>query len=195
MKTAFVGAVMIGSLLLPVAYGQRGGAGMAPSRGATSGFGWRAPRPGVEWPAGRPGDFLLNNRFPVGFGGYTYGNLYPFWGGFDGYDDLHIIQTPPVVVVAMPPVPEPPPAPPPRANPVLHEYSWPAAGQSSAASFAIASKDGVVRFAAAVWFQNGMLLYKDPNGSDGRLDLAAVDGEATRRLNAERGLTLQIPIP
>ena len=58
----------------------------------------------------------------------------------------------------------------------------------------LASKDGVVRFAAAVWVQNGMLLYKDRNGSDGRLDLAAVDGEATHRLNEERGLTWQIPI-
>jgi len=103
--------------------------------------------------------------------------------------------TPPVIAVVAVPVPPPPPAPPPPpVQAVLREYSWPSASRTSAASFVIASNDGLVRYAVAVWIQDGALMYMDASGSAGRVDIRAVDREATSRLNSERGLSLQIPI-
>ena len=85
-------------------------------------------------------------------------------------------------------VPEPP-------KPLLHEYWWPSAAASSAATFAIVSKDGVVHLAAAVWIAAGTLRFTSPQGLSEGVPLEAIDREATRRLNSLSGLTLHLPAP
>jgi hypothetical protein len=196
VKTLVTVVFLAGCLLLPPVYGQRGGGGGAGHGGAP---GRSGPRPGVGRSSERFQDFELRSRFfngyggygngGYGYGGYGYGDLFGDDSG--GYPDMYPAQSSPPVVIMMPAIPIPPPPPP---SPVSHEYSWPGSAQSSGTTFAIASKDGSVRYAGSVWVSNGALQYTDPDGAEGRLDLGAVDRETTRRLNAERGLTLQIPV-
>jgi hypothetical protein len=101
-------------------------------------------------------------------------------------------QPQPVILVT-PPQPQPPP--PPAAEPVrpvIHEYRWPDSA-SAPAAFSVVAKDGTVRFALAVWIQDGTLHYVAKDGKQERLPLDAVDRAATRQLNAERRLHLWLP--
>jgi hypothetical protein len=197
VKSTIVSVLVIGTILLPAAHGQRGGGGMG--RGGVSG-GWMGGGHGGGFRS--PGFFGLSrgfNRFgngynQNGFGGYGFGDAGYFDSDFGGYADQGPMQAaPPAVVVVpmMPPPPPPPPPPPIRSS--IQEYSWPAANRSSAATFAIATKDGTVRYASSVWSQDGSLMFVSPEGQSGKLDLASIDVPATGRLNSERGLTLQIP--
>ena len=145
------------------------------------------------------GVFRPQKDFQNGLGGYGYGYGYGAgWSGLPDQGDMPLDTGFPAPVPPTPPVmalpPEPPPPPPPPARLVVHEYSWPAAERPSAATFALASKDGAVHFASAVWVQNGVLNYIDDHGSAGHMSIDSIDRENTRRLNAERALTLQIPV-
>jgi hypothetical protein len=72
----------------------------------------------------------------------------------------------------------------------MREYSWPGQPAHSATQFSIASKDGQVRRAVAVWVLNDGLHYAGGPGSPGgTLALDTIDMQLTRRLNAEAGLT------
>ena len=73
-------------------------------------------------------------------------------------------------------------------TPVIHEYAWPGAPAGSAAAFMIVLKDGQVRRAAAVWMLDDGLHYTGAGDAGGRLALAEIDMESTRKLNAEAGL-------
>jgi hypothetical protein len=101
----------------------------------------------------------------------------------------------PIAVVAPAPAPDPPPLKPDPVRPIRHEYSWPAPAreETAASAFLIVLADSTVRLAIAVWQQDGALHFLAPNGASGVIRLDAINREATRRLNAERGLTLPLP--
>jgi hypothetical protein len=96
-------------------------------------------------------------------------------------DPLPRELTPPQPPLPLPPLQRP-------VHSVIREYSWPNTGGNSTARFAIVSKDGQVRFAAAVWLQNGAVYFTDLNGNTVRADLNTVDMESTRKLNVQAGL-------
>jgi hypothetical protein len=133
--------------------------------------------------------------FPLGFGGYGFGGY-----GFGGYDYGYAPQGPSVVVVEPPPpaylpVPERPPE---TATLVIHEYQplSAAAAQASEADqpqFAIVLKNTTILSASAVIVQDGALHIVDADGAHQRVLLEAVDREATKRVNRERKLQLQLP--
>jgi hypothetical protein len=125
-------------------------------------------------------------------GGFGYG--LPFF--YDGYDSGAYGG---VVYVAPPPAAAPapvnPPAPP---QPVVHDYTKPGAPEpvgGTAAEFSIVGADGSVRLAIAAWVQGDVLYYVDPENSHWQMPLGAVNRSSTRRANAEKGLTLQLPAP
>jgi hypothetical protein len=153
----------------------------------------RPPRPGPMTPRfpprPRPANRLAAPIFPLGFGGY----------GFGGYDYDYVPQAPNVVVVEPPPpvyvpVPERPPE---TATMVIHEYQSPAAATQAPEGdqpvFAIVLKDSTILSATAVVVQNDALHIVDPDGGHQRVPMEAVDREATRRVNRERKLQLQLP--
>lgn len=134
--------------------------------------------------------------YPLGFGGYGF-------GGYD-YGDYGYAPQPPSVVVEPPPPPPPyailPERPPETAITVIHEYQLPsaAAAQASEADqpvFAIVLKNSTILSASAVIVQDGALHIVDPEGAHQRVSLDAVDREATKRVNRERKLQLQLPPP
>jgi hypothetical protein len=130
--------------------------------------------------------------YPLGFGGY----------GFGGYDYGYAPQGLSVVVVeppppAYPPVPERPPE---TATMVIHEYQPLSATavqppEGDQPLFAIVLKNSTTLSASAVVVQNGALHIVDPDGGHQRVLMEAVDREATKRVNQERKLQLQLPPP
>jgi hypothetical protein len=174
---------MIGLVLPCLATAQRGTAGAGRPAGVHPGIG-----------VGR-GQF-----FPFGFGGNRgFGRNTPAvwgapfgWGLSDNFSDNGAcsVEAPSVprefALPVEPPLPPPPPQPP--VHSVIREYSWPNTNGNSTARFAIVSKDGQVRFAAAVWFQNGTINFTDVNGNAIHADVNTVDMESTRKLNAQAGL-------
>jgi hypothetical protein len=159
------------------------------------GQGNRPPHPAPMAPGffGRPHPpHRFGPIFPLGFGGYGFGGY-----GFGGYD---YGQGPSVVVVEPPPpayvpVPERLPE---TATLVIHEYQPlpAAAAQASEADqpqFAIVLKNTTILSASAVIVQDGVLHIVDPDGGHQRVSLEAVDREATKRVNRERKLQLQLP--
>ena len=130
--------------------------------------------------------------YPLGFGGY----------GFGGYDYGYVPQAPSVVFVEPPPpayvpIPERPPE---TATMVIHEYQPLSAAttQSPEADqpvFAIVLKNSTMLSATAVVVQNDGLHIVDPDGGHQRVSLEAIDREATRRVNRDRKLQLQLPPP
>jgi hypothetical protein len=135
--------------------------------------------------------------FPLGFGGYGFGGY-----GFDGYDYGYAPQAPSVVVVEPPPPPPPyailPERAPETATTVIHEYQpLPAAAtqtpEGDQPQFAIVLKNSTILSASAVIVQDGALHIVDPDGAHQRVSLDAVDREATKRVNRERKLQLQLP--
>jgi hypothetical protein len=147
-----------------------------------------------------------NNRFGgQGFGSLNYGWGYGAngWGYPAFYSDYAWPatygdgnETPPSVVLVMPmPAPPelPPPPPPEPARPVIHEYAWPDAGGNPHATFSIASRDGVVRSAVAVWVQGSEVGFTAADGRTGRVTQAAIDCGATEKLNTQNKLRLSLP--
>lgn len=143
-------------------------------------------------------------RFRGHRAGHAYGAYSPWlwpgyaafspwsWPAFDGYyspADQYSQRMP--VSILTPPAPPPPPPDPPR--PVMHEYNWPAnIAREEARVFSLVATDSTVRFAVAVWFQDDALHYSTPDGTSGSLRPDEIDRNATRRLNAERGLRLPL---
>jgi hypothetical protein len=150
----------------------------------------RPPRPSPAAPRFSPGPRPANRIappiFPLGFGGY----------GFGGYDYGYVPQSPNVVVVEPPPpvyvpVPERPPE---RATMVIHEYQPPAAApEGDQPMFAIVLKNTTILSATAVIVQDDALHVVDADGGHQLVSMEAVDREATRRVNRERKLQLQLP--
>jgi hypothetical protein len=141
-------------------------------------------------PPPRPANRLRAPIFPLGFGGY----------GFGGYDYGYVPQPPNVVVIEAPPpvyapVPERPPE---TATMVIHEYQSPSAAatqgpEGDQPTFAIVLKNTTILSATAVIVQNDGLHIVDPDGGHQQVAMGAVDREATRRVNRERKLQLQLP--
>lgn len=101
----------------------------------------------------------------------------------------------PAFLMVPPPEPVLPPRPPTPVRPVLHEYQWPAppSPQPNPGTFLLVLTDSTVRRAIALWQQDGTLHFLFPDHTSGAVRLDAIDREATRRLNADRGLTLALP--
>ena len=115
----------------------------------------------------------------------------------DGYSPYS--PAPSVVVIEQPPayftLPQAPMEPP---KSEIYEYkngaedrTTPSEGDSPA--FAIVLRDGSVDSAIGVTLQENMLHYVQPEGGHRTIPLDAIDRQATRRLNRERGLDLQLP--
>lgn len=188
MKKLWIGAFVICGLV-PLAVAQRGGGGMGGGIGGGMGFrgGGLGHFAGNRWGRTSRGQWGQS-----GWGQSGYGGLYGFPAA---YNDTDADEQPPAVLVlpinVVPPEPPPPPPPPPvPPRPVISEYHWPDTGAPSATSFAIISRDGAVRYAIAVWAQDGLLCYTDPGGASVHIAFNAIDREATERVNAERGLKL-----
>jgi hypothetical protein len=126
-----------------------------------------------------------------------FGRDYPYygeyWSPFGYYYDDYSPQ--PEASVAMPvlQMPMPPSPPPPTAVPVVHGYSWRDSGDDSGTTFAIASKDGTVQPAIAVWVQDGRLYFITPDGISRQLSMDEVDRQSTSRMNSGQKLKLLLP--
>ena len=154
--------------------------------GTISAFPQGGPHAGAPPATGRSARPSTSHRFfPGAFPSYwDSGYDYPSYGA-----DYAPAPAPNVVVVQLPPPPSPPP------TPEIHEYSGASAAPASdeQPAYAIALKDGSVHAAAAVTVQDNTLHYVDPDGQHRLVPLDMVDREATRRLNRERNLRLQLP--
>jgi hypothetical protein len=215
MKALLIAAVAIGGVIYSDLNAQRGGGG-ARGGGATvrpgGNFGGNPGGNRSGMPAARFGNGLnrggwnrgLSNRFgPQGLGSLNYGWGYGTngWGYPAFYSDTAWpapygdgYEAPPSAVLVMPmqTPPEPPPPPEP-ARPVMHEYAWPEAGGDPHATFSIASRDGLVRSAVAVWVQGNEVGFTAADGRAGRVSQASIDCGATERLNTQNNLRLSLP--
>src|SRR6185369_4780939 len=152
------------------------------SRGLSNRFGWQ-------------GFGSLNYGWGYGTNGWGYPAYYSDSAWPETYGDGN--ETPPSVVLMMPmqapAEPLPPPPPPEPARPVIHEYAWPDAGGDPHATFSIASRDGQVRSAVAVWVQGNEVGFTAADGRAGRMPQASIDCGVTQKLNAESKLRLSLP--
>jgi hypothetical protein len=153
--------------------------------GATGAFAQTGVRFGVPPMHSRP-IHHSQGGFPWFIGDYGYG--YP---GYAPAPSVVVVQQPPLYFL----LPQTPSAPP---KPEIHEYhqptpipAQPLADDTQA--FAIVLKDGSVYSAIAVTVQDSGLHYVEPDGGHRLVSLDRVDREATRRLNLERKLQLQLP--
>jgi hypothetical protein len=161
-------------------------------------------RPGRGIPPVSPIPSVQPVRPPAGahrpgtrFGSSPYGYAGPLlWGGYD-YD--YYPPAPNVIVV--PPVPAPvvvqevaPPVPHSEVREYAPAAATPAEPQGEQASFALVLKDGSIRSAVAVSVQDNTVHYVEPDGQHLNVSLDLIDREATKRLNAERKLRLQLPV-
>jgi hypothetical protein len=152
-------------------------------RGAPAGF-----KPGSWRPWRQTWDHGLSTSgagwWSPYFSSSAYAPLYypdDYLGGF-GY----AYREPPTVVIVMTQTaaPEPPPPPPSPARPQTREYDWPDPGNGSPSTLAIVLKDGTVKTAVATCVQDGFLTYITQDGDSGRVEIGALDREATRSVNA-----------
>ena len=125
--------------------------------------------------------------WPLWLGGYDY--AYP---SYSPAPNVVVIQQPPAYVIVPQPYIEP-------SKPEIYEYNLPSAPVSKADDeqqmFAIVLRDGTVDSAIGVTVQNDLLHLVEPDGGHRSIALDAIDREATRRINRERKLDLQIPPP
>src|SRR4030095_7057383 len=223
MKTVLIAAVTIGGVIYSDLNAQRGGGGArgggatggpggnfsgnpgGSSRGNRGGM--PASRLGNGWNRGGLSRSFLGNRFgPQGLGYLNYGWGYGTngWGYPAYYSDTAWPATygegnevPPSMMLMMPmqapPEPPAPPPPPQPAHPVMHEYAWTEAGGDPHATFSIASRDGLVRSAVAVWVQGNEVGFTAADGRAGRVPQASIDCGATEKLNAQNKLRLSLP--
>lgn len=193
MKKLLCGAVLSFIVSQPVSAqrgtapaGGWGGARMGGVPGLRPGMpsgGWRDHH---EWKASGPwSTYTMPFVSPYGFSGFSD------WGQADASSCPGAPA--PVIAVAPPPEPPAPPPPPERASPAMHEYNWPTSPNDPNAAFALVTKDATVRFAIAVWSQDGVVHYVTREASQGSVPLDAIDRQATRRLNAEKQLQLWLP--
>jgi hypothetical protein len=180
-----------------LAFGQRGGefgSAAGGPRGMASGLPPVGPIPplgpvGPRFPVGRGFDRSFSPfGYPVVLGDYAYPPSY---------------EPAPAFVFAPPPPPPvivvPPPPPPPPARSEIREYKMSPEAQPAAAGdepkFAIALKDGSVRYAVVTFVQGNTLAYVDPDGRQQRVSGEDVDRDATKRLNQALKLNLYLPPP
>lgn len=140
---------------------------------------------GPRFPAGRGFDSSFSSfGYPVMLGDYAYPPV---------YEAPPMMAPPPIIVV-------PPPPPPRPARSEIREYKTLPEGQPAVAAgdepkFAIALKDGSVRYAVATFVQGDMLAYVDPDGRQQRVSGEDVDRDTTRRLNQALKVNLYLPPP
>jgi len=144
---------------------------------------------------GRQGRGNLNYGWGYGANGWGYPAFYSDSASPATYGDGN--DAPPSVVLVMPMQAPPeallPPPPPEPARPVIHEYTWADTGTDPHATFSIASRDGRVRSALAVWVQNNEVAFTASDGRTGRVAQNAIDCGATEKLNAQNKLRLSLP--
>jgi hypothetical protein len=131
-----------------------------------------------------PSSAFLPSAFPLLLGGDD--------SGYPPASNIVIMEQPPPQTIVQQ-------APRETVRAEIHEYkptatAEPVPGEEQPA-FAIVLKDGSVRSAVAVSAQDGVLQYVDPEGEHRRVSLDTVDRQATRRVNRERKLELQLPPP
>lgn len=182
--------------VVPV-FGQHSGGGVSPGHGgglAPGGFGAGHAR-------FRSGIGLR----PMGFSHRFRSSLLPYgYPLFDyGYDYSGYNEYPPEPNVIV--VPQPAPqmtmqAPREPVQAAIHEYReaptvLPAAPapKGEEVAFVIALNDGSRRSANAVWVQDNMLHYIDPDDKQQQISMRSVDRQSTRRINRERNLDLSLP--
>ncbi len=200
MKQPLVGTIIIGSLFCSFLVAQRGG--MAHGGGARY-QGNRMPllgNPLQPWGCINPGlpvhhvpGWGFDHRGSNGYG-YPFEGYPLSYGDAPGYSDAPASQPGGTIIVLVPQIEAPVLPPPPPVRPQIHEYNWPApGGDATTARFSIVSKDHNVESAVAVWVQDKVVHYVTPDGSDHQMKVESVDREATRRRNAEKGLSLWLP--
>jgi len=98
----------------------------------------------------------------------------------------------PNVVIMMPQM-LPPEPPPPPAELVIHEYKWPDTNSVPGIAFSIATKDGWVLRAIAVWTQGNVVSLITPNNTTTTIPLDQIARDLTQRMNEEKKLTFWLP--
>lgn len=192
MKAVIWSACLLAAVTL--AFGQRAGE-FGPAAGGPRGMASGLPPVGPIPPLGPVGP-----RFPVGrgfgrsFSPFGYPVVLGDYAYPPSYEPAPVIAPPPPVIV-VPPSPPPPPV---RSE--IREYralpeAQPAAAVGEEPKFAIALKDGSVRYAVATFVQGNTLAYVDPDGREQRVSGEDVDRVATRRLNQALKLNLYLPPP
>ena len=76
---------------------------------------------------------------------------------------------------------------------VVHEYQWPDPNPDPAATFFVATRDGVVWAAVAVCVEGRSVSLTTPDGRAKSIPLDSVDRDLTRRLNEQARLSLWLP--
>jgi hypothetical protein len=183
--------VLIGICLLSTAMpAQRGGmAGGRPGT-ASPAHGMRPGRPagpGHGSGAWGGGKLWHWDRFHDGWNQPVFGASNPGFSGTYEPDPSPTQSNGGLVILMMPPAAQPAPEPPPPPAPIrsqLREYSWPPSSGDSASAFAIVLKDGTVRRASTLCWQDSVLTYVAPDGVSDAVDASAIDRETTRRANS-----------
>ncbi len=122
------------------------------------------------------GGFFL----PIGMG--AYGDL--------ATPQVIVVQQPPVVIMQSPATEQAAaaPHPAPEAAPPAPQEPLPDLGE-----YVLVRRDGTVAFAVAFFTQGDQLIYVTREGIRRSIPLAGLDLDATRRMNEERGLAVQLP--
>lgn len=187
--------------LLPL----QAGAQMRPGHGPVSGgtrFPAVRPIPPIAQPApphqGTGGHRRLEGHSRITPSGMFWDSPYNSFFGqpwyWDGLQNSPVVVIAPAAETAVAAPPPPPPPPPMPVRSVMREYDWPETPQQPDGAFSLATKDGAVRQGLAVWVTEGSIHYVSPEGAQGSIPLASIDRETTGRLNAERRLTLSLPV-
>jgi hypothetical protein len=182
--------VLIGICLLSaVMVAQRGGMAAGHPGIASPAHGMRPGGPAGP-SHGSPawgGGLWHRDRFHDGWNQPVFGASYPAFSGTYAPDTSPAQSNGGLVILMMPPAAQPAPEPPPPPAPIrsqLREYSWPPSSSDSASAFAIVLKDGTVRRASVLCWQDSVLSYVAPDGASGAVEASAIDREATRRANS-----------
>lgn len=185
-------------------FGQHGGGGGSPGHGGdvSPGRGGFAPdgfgagharfRSGIGL---RPMGFQHRFRpalLPYGYPLFDYGYDYSGYNEYPPEPNVIVVPQPaPQMVMQAPREP---------VQAAIHEYReaptvLPAApmAKGEEVQFVIALSDGSRRSANAVWVQDNVLHYIDPDDKQQQISMRSVDRHSTRRINRERNLDLWLP--
>lgn len=186
MRALLIGAVMIGAMagqLHAQSNSPESVSVLSPGRIVLVPMAWNPIWSGDTSSCGRP--HWGYDKFPSW--GYACDPYYASYG--DGYPEPSLTITIPQAVAPQPPAPPPPPA-----RPEVREYQWPlTSGDSSATTFSIVYKDGLVESATAVWVQDDTLCYVTRDGGERRAQVASIDRDTTSLRNAEKELSFWLP--
>jgi hypothetical protein len=132
------------------------------------------------------GKLSQGDRFRRGWNQPVFDASYPAFSGTYAPDPSPAQSDGGLMILMLPPAAQPAPELP-RPAPIrseLREYSWPPSSGGSASAFAIVLKDGTVRRASALCWQDSVLTYVAPDGASGAVEASAIDREWTRRANS-----------